>query len=79
MYDCLKAKNRLKEWDAIKTEWNDRKMQEIDSAYIVALQESITQIQDQLVLIKEFLIGTETMLERIKEGDEYGCRESGCS
>lgn len=79
MYDCLEAKKRLAVWDEIKMEWNDRKMQEIDSEYFTVLQGGLTQMQDKLILIKEFLRGTEAILEKINEGEEYGSRESGCS
>ena len=68
---CLEVANKLKEWECIKTDWNDQKEYEIEKDYIEQMECELNHMFDQSIEIDKYLIETERKLQEIMEGGIY--------
>ena len=69
---CSEAHNQLQRWNAIRSEWEDKKSREIEADYIGPMQNVLTHMSEKLFEINSFIDETEERINDIKEENCYG-------
>ena len=69
---CVDASNQLRLWDSIRSEWSDRKKEEVEENYIGPLQKLLILLDEKNDEIDFFIAETEEKIQEIKEVAFYG-------
>jgi len=65
--NSTKAHDQLMKWNNIRNEWNDKKLNEIETDYINPMQNLLILINEKIDEIYDFISITEDKLNNIKE------------
>lgn len=63
--DCSEVRNQLARWNAITSEWNDDKSEEIETEYIELMQSGVTSMSEKIHEISAFIASTENQLSEL--------------
>ena len=69
---CVDASNQLRLWVSIRSEWSDRKKEEVEENYIGPLQKLLILLDEKNDEIDFFIAETEEKIQEIKEVAFYG-------